>query len=94
MEWLSFMPEWAMGASGVVMLPLVIWLWRTMRIRAKVKAAGVSHGKILRRISGGYDIPMIGGKAEETLKERILSTVADYAAGIYQGLTGRDPDAK
>jgi hypothetical protein len=84
------MPEWIMGVAGVIALPLIVFIWKSLQVRQRVVRSGVKIGSMARSLWRGYDIPLLTGSAEESLKERVLSTIGDFIYGMYCGLTGKD----
>jgi hypothetical protein len=83
------MPEWLVGSIGVAVLPLIAFIWKSFQVRAKVVKSGQRIGSVIRKVFRGYDIPVIAGKTEESLKERVISTVGDFIHGLHCGFTGR-----
>lgn len=83
------MPNWMIGVGGAIAAPILLALWAFFSKRANLYVRFHKWGTVLRNLGLGYDIPLIAGNAESTLKERILSTFSDGVRGLARGLAGK-----
>ena len=83
------MPDWLIGllapvAGAAALAGLALF---TKRVNLYDKCYRL--GTFLRGLGIGYDIPVIGGAAEASFKEKALSTVSDAIRGLARGLAGK-----
>ena len=83
------MPEWLYGVIGSVTGAGALALVAALTKRANLFHRFYIWGTALRNLGLGFDIPIIGGDAETTLKERLLSTLSDAVRGLARGLAGK-----
>ena len=82
------MPEWLVGVVGSVAGAGVLALIGVAMKRAALYERSYRWGATLRKIGLGYDLPVIGGDAEVTFKERCLSFISDFFRGMARGIAG------
>jgi hypothetical protein len=83
------MPQWLYGVIGTAAGSGALALLAIVTKRANLYHRLYNWGVALRNIGLGFDIPVIGGDAEATLKERLLSTLSDIIRGLARGLAGK-----
>lgn len=71
-------------AVGVIASTIVALLKR-----AKTYILGYRIGSWLRAKGLGYDLPVVGGEQEESVKEAVLATVSDLFRGLARGIAGK-----
>ena len=73
------------GAGVVIGVPLLIYIFNAFRLREKTVTAGIKIGKLIKKTVMAFDIPVISGKFENTVKERFLTTWTDLLIGVIVG---------
>jgi len=80
MDWLT--NPLIIGSAGAVIVALIPMFLKN----EKVGNWGEAHGGIVGKIFWVMNIPVITGKAEETVKEKLLLTGITYAKRFIVGL--------
>lgn len=83
------MSNFVAGMLVPIAASVVVGVIVAMMKRAKTYLLGYRFGAFLREKGLGYDIPVVSGESELTLKETILATVSDVARGFARGLAGK-----
>lgn len=83
------MPDWLMGVVGSVAGVGLIALLTALVKRAALYERAWKWGNTLRNLGLGYDLPVIGGEAETTFKDRFFSSLSDLLRGLARGIAGK-----
>ena len=92
MNWI--IENWqALGVGAALGVPFIAWVWTKFLSREKTIMLGYNlTGKLLTAWRA-WDIPVIGGKVEDTIKTRMKTTGGDFIYGCYCRFAGIDPKA-
>jgi len=77
--------------TGVIAIGLIKWLFTKILSREKTVSLALKWNRLLYRKLLNYDIPVITGEAEDTLKDSVKMTAIDVYVGGLCGILDIDP---